>query len=230
MSATRPVENVLVWDFPTRAFHWMLALSFALAYLTSESERFFGIHLMSGITLAGLIVFRLLWGIAGTRYARFSALPLAPAAVIRYLKSLLGPKPEHYVGHNPAGSIAIVLLLVLGLASALSGLAMYLELAGDGLEDVHEFAANAMLAVVLIHIAGVVVSSFLHRENLVGAMLSGYKRGSPGDAAGPARRGVAMLLLVAVAGLWASYGAGVIAVDTPSVMQERHDGHDGDRD
>lgn len=227
MNDVRSEGTVLVWDFPTRAFHWMLALSFLVAYVTSESETWFGIHLMSGVTLIGLIVFRLIWGVAGTRHARFTALPLAPASVVRYLKSLLGPRPEHHVGHNPAGSVAIVLLLGLGLCAGLTGLAMYYEFGGEWLKEIHEFCANALLAVVLVHIAGVVVSSFLHRENLAGAMVSGYKKGSPGDAAGRAHRGVAVLLVAAVIGWWASYAMGVFTVHVPAVMQEEHGGHEG---
>ncbi|MBX3686680.1 MAG: cytochrome b/b6 domain-containing protein [Rhodocyclaceae bacterium] len=227
MNHARSEGTILVWDFPTRAFHWMLAISFLVAYVTSESETWFGIHLMSGVTLVGLIVFRLFWGLVGTRHARFGALRVAPAAVLRYLKSLLGSAPEHHVGHNPAGSVAILLLLGLGLGAGLTGLSLYYELGGEWLKDIHEFCANALLAVVLIHIAGVVVSSFLHRENLARAMVNGYKKGGPGDAAGRAHRGVAMLLVAAVIAWWASYALGVVTVDVPAIMQEKHDGHEG---
>ena len=79
MNHARSEGTILVWDFPTRAFHWMLAISFLVAYVTSESEAWFGIHLMSGVTLVGLIVFRLFWGLVGTRHARFGALRVAPA-------------------------------------------------------------------------------------------------------------------------------------------------------
>ena len=227
MNDVRSDGTVLVWDFPTRAFHWMLALSFLVAYVTSESETWFGVHLMSGVTLVALILFRLMWGIFGTRHARLTSLQLAPASVLRYLKSLLGPRPEHHVGHNPAGSVAIVLLLGLGLLTGVTGLSMYFELGGEWLKEIHEFCANAMLAVVLVHIAGVVVSSFLHRENLARAMVSGYKKGAPGDAAGRAHRGVAALLVAAVVAGWASYATGVFSVHVPAVMQERDGGHEG---
>lgn len=170
------LQRILVWDFPTRVFHWSLALSFAGAWLTAESERYRDIHMALGYTLLGLIVFRLLWGFVGSRYARFDAFLYGPKKVAGYLRSLLTPNPEHHVGHNPAGSWAIFLLLGLGLLAGISGILLFQEVGGEeALEDVHEFAANNMLAVVLLHIAGVAASSLLHRENLVRSMVTGYK-------------------------------------------------------
>lgn len=170
------LQRILVWDIPTRVFHWSLALSFAGAWLTAESERYRDIHVALGYTLLGLIVFRLLWGFVGSRYARFDSFLYGPKKVAAYLRSLLTPNPEHHVGHNPAGSWAIFLLLGLGLLAGISGILLFQEAGGEeAFEELHEIAANGMLAVVLVHIAGVVVSSWLHRENLVRSMVTGYK-------------------------------------------------------
>ena len=114
------MKRIMVWDLPTRAFHWLLALSFAGAFLTAESERYRDIHVMLGYTMLGLIAFRLLWGFIGTRYARFSSFLFGPSQVIEYLRSLVRLRPQHYVGHNPAGSWAIWLILLLGVASGAS--------------------------------------------------------------------------------------------------------------
>ncbi|HEX4944762.1 MAG TPA: cytochrome b/b6 domain-containing protein [Usitatibacteraceae bacterium] len=171
--------TVVVWDILTRAFHWSFAACFAGAWLTAESERFRDVHVNLGYTMLGLIVFRVLWGLVGPKHARFANFVRGPAAVLKYLRSLLGPRPEHHLGHNPAGAIAIVLLLVLGLASIASGWAIYNDLGGEWLEESHEFLAGAMLAAVGVHLAGVAISSLLHRENLVGAMLTGRKN-APG--------------------------------------------------
>lgn len=103
--------KILVWDLPTRWFHWLLALSFAGAWFTSESERYSDLHVMLGYTLLGLIAFRLVWGAVGTQHARFADFAFSPAKVVQYVKSLLSGKPEHYLGHNPAGAVAIFLLL-----------------------------------------------------------------------------------------------------------------------
>jgi cytochrome b len=172
-------QRVLVWDAPVRVFHWMLAVSFLGAFLTAESERWRDVHVMLGYTVAGLLAFRLVWGLVGSRYARFSSFAFGPGKVAAYLKSLLGSKPEHHLGHNPAGSWAIYGLLSTGVIASVSGWLKYQEIGGDAMEEVHEFSANLMLAVVVVHLAGVVVSSFLHRENLVRSMLTGYKSGTP---------------------------------------------------
>jgi cytochrome b len=174
-TATLPPERVLVWDVPTRLFHWLLALSFAGAFLTADSERQRDIHVLLGYCFAGLIAFRLVWGFVGPRYSRFRSFLFSPAEIGRYLRSLLTRNPRHYLGHNPAGSVAIFLMLGLGLVTAATGLATYNGIGGDWTEELHEGAANAMLAVVFVHIGGVFISSLLHRENLIRSMITGRK-------------------------------------------------------
>lgn len=201
-------SRILVWDAPTRVFHWALALSFVGAFVTADSERLRDVHVVLGYTVFGLIAFRLIWGVVGTRYARFTSFAFGPRAVLAYLKSLLTLRPQHFLGHNPAGSIAIYALLALGLLTGLTGYAHYNELGGEWLEDLHEGLANAMLAVVFVHIAGVIVSSLLHRENLARAMVTGYKTGEPAGAIRGARWIVAALVVASIAALW----TGVIPV------------------
>lgn len=192
------LKRILVWDIPTRVFHWALALSFAGAFLTAETERYRDVHVALGYLMLGLIVFRLVWGFAGTRYARFTSFVFKPAQVVDYLRSLFRRRPQHFVGHNPAGGLAIFLLLGLGLTTAASGVLLYQEIWGETFEELHEGAANFMLAVVMIHIAGVAVSSLLHRENLVRSMLTGYKNTTPeaGIARSYAWLGVIMLATI----------------------------------
>lgn len=194
--------RVLVWDAPVRVFHWLMVLSFAGAYLTAESERWRLAHVTLGYTLAGLVAFRILWGLVGTRHARFASFVRGPAAVARYLGSLLRARPEHHSGHNPAGALAIVALVLLALAVSASGWATYQDIGGHWLEEAHEAAASLMLAVVGVHVAGVVVGSWLHRENLVRSMVTGRKAASPQDAIRSAWRSVAALMVVAVIGFW----------------------------
>lgn len=169
-------HRIFVWDLPVRLFHWLLAASFAGAFLTADSERYRDVHVVLGYTVLGLIAFRLLWAFVGTRYARLSSFAFGPRAVVAYLRSLLSFRPLHYVGHNPAGSWVIYGLVVLALVTGATGYATYNEVGGHWLEEFHEGAANVMLTLVLVHIAGVVVSSLVHRENLVKAMVTGYKR------------------------------------------------------
>lgn len=199
-AATGP--RILVWDAPVRVFHWLMVFSFAGAYLTSDSESWRLVHVTLGYTMAGLVAFRLLWGLVGTRHARFTAFVRGPRAVMAYLGSLLRGRPQHHTGHNPAGALAIVALLALTAGVTAAGWATYNEVAGEWTEDLHETLANAMLAVVLVHVGAVVLSSLLHRENLAGAMVTGYKHGSPAEGIRRAWRGVAALMLAAVLGFW----------------------------
>jgi len=195
-------QRILVWDMPTRIFHWMLALSFAGAFLTAESERWRDIHVLFGYTVLGLIAFRLVWGFVGTRYVRFAVLMRCSAYVIHYLVRLIRGHAWHPVGHNPAGAVAILLLLVLGIVSGVSGWAVYEEIGGDWVEELHEFVSNVMLVVVLVHIAGVLVVSYLQGENLIVAMITGRKRRAAYQAISRSYPLIAMLLLTALIGFW----------------------------
>ena len=196
------MKSTLVWDLPTRVFHWLLAATFAGAYLTAEGERLRDVHMLLGYSAAGLVGFRVLWGIVGTRYARFTAFPLSPRAVFDYLKSLLTFSPRHYFGHNPAGSWAILGMLALIAALGATGWAQAVEVGPEWLEDLHEGLANALLALVIVHIAAVLISSLLHRENLPRAMVTGYKPGG-GPAAAGTRWLVAVGLVAAIGAFWA---------------------------
>jgi cytochrome b len=196
-----PARKVLIWDAPVRVFHWLMVLSFAGAYLTAESERWRLMHVTLGYTMLGLVAFRLLWGLIGTRHARFSSFVQGPGAIARYLRSLVIGRPEHHSGHNPAGALAIVALLAMGLLVAATGWATYHEL-GAWSEDLHEGLAGAMLAIVGVHVVAVVLASWLHRSNLIGAMVTGRRLGSSEEGVRSAWRTVAWLMLVAVMAFW----------------------------
>lgn len=223
------IRRVLVWDAPVRIFHWLMALSFAGAYLTAESERWRLVHVTLGYTVGGLVIFRIAWGLIGTRYARFSDFMCGPKAVASYFRALLRGRPEHYPGHNPAGALAILALLGLALAVTGSGWAHYYDIGGEALEEIHEVLANVMLAIVGIHIAAVLLSSWLHRENLVAAMITGRKLGIPEQGISNAWRGVAAVILVAVLGFWwwqwqnAPADAGATHHHADSVQEKEHD-------
>lgn len=203
MSAS-PAEDrpVLVWDAPLRVFHWLLAASFAGAWLTAESEHWRLVHITLGYTVAALVSFRLAWGLVGPRHARFASFVRGPSAVLRYLRSLATGRPEHHAGHNPAGALAVLALLALGALTALTGFLNDQDWGGHAMEELHEGVASAMLAVVGVHVVAVIVSSVLHRENLVRAMLTGRKQGRPHEAIPRARAGLAMMLLAGVLGFW----------------------------
>lgn len=199
--------RTLVWDLPVRVFHWTLVASFVGAYLTADSERWRDIHVLLGYTAGILVVFRILWGLVGTRYARFASFLYRPGEVFAYVRALLARRPAHFVGHNPAGALAIFLLLGLVGAAVLSGWAALVERGPTWLQDAHDALGDAALAVVVVHLGGVAVSSWLHRENLVRAMVTGYKPVAAPPAAG-LRGVVALALLVVIGAMW----SGVIPV------------------
>lgn len=186
--------RILVWDIPTRIFHWILVLCFVVAYLTSESERWQLWHVTAGYLFGVLLLFRLFWGVVGSRYARFSQFVRGPRQVLAYLSSLLTRNPEHFTGHNPAGALAIVGILGLGLLTVMTGWASFNDY-GDWIGELHEGIVNVLLFIIGIHVGGVLISSVLHRENLVRAMINGHKRGAAVEAIRYSQWVVGVLLL-----------------------------------
>lgn len=185
-------QSIRVWDPLVRVFHWSLAAAFMVAYLSEDD--FQSLHEVAGYTVAGLVVFRLLWGLVGTRHARFTDFVVGPRKVREYLRQMIRGRAPRYIGHNPAGGAMIVALLLSLTATVVAGMALLGHsgegplagtwLAGFGKHDtkeVHEFFANTTLFLVFFHVAGVIVSSLLHRENLVRAMWTGRKRESAGE-------------------------------------------------
>ncbi len=116
-------ERVVVWDLPTRIFHWLLATAFLVEWLTQDDARYLDFHVFCGYLIGALIAFRVIWGFVGTRWARFASFAFGPFAALRYLRDLLRRRQAHFVGHNPAGSWSIFILLTLGALSVLSGVA-----------------------------------------------------------------------------------------------------------
>jgi cytochrome b len=150
-----------------------------------------------------------------------------PGEIAAYFFSLLKGKPAHYVGHNPLGSVAIWLLLGLGIASGVTGFMVFQDVGGDALEELHELVSNAMLAVVFIHIAGVIVSSVLHRENLVRSMISGFKSAEPEQAIKRSHLWLGVIILAAVLAFWAGYPAtGIVAQGAEKTHEHEHHQHD----
>jgi cytochrome b len=198
--------KILVWDIPTRLFHWLFAAAFAVAYLTAESEAFFPLHVFSGALMLLLVGFRLAWGLMGSRYARFSSFRFRPKEGAKYFLQVMTGRAPRHIGHNPAGSLAIYALLLLGAAAALFGLATLLL--GESFKEVHEALANAMLGVVALHLAGVAVESLVHRENLVKAMVDGTKEGQPEEGIPSSRVLAGVVLLVLLAGWGALFVSG----------------------
>ncbi|AKI00029.1 cytochrome b [Hoeflea sp. IMCC20628] len=177
---TQSPATVRVWDPLVRIFHWSLVGLFSFAFLTGDEWQV--PHETAGYIIAGLIAFRVLWGLVGSRHARFSSFIYGPSTVAGFVADTVRLKAHRYLGHNPAGGLMVLGLLLANSVISLSGWMMTTD-AYWGVKwvgELHEGAAFAALGLVALHIGGVVLASFEHGENLVCAMFTGKKR-----AAGP---------------------------------------------
>ncbi|OKH88785.1 cytochrome b/b6 domain-containing protein [Thalassospira sp. TSL5-1] len=168
--------TVKVWDPLVRIFHWSLVTSFAVAWLSADEIK--NLHEIAGYCAAALIGFRLIWGFIGPHYARFGQFVHGPDKTLKYLRDIPSGRAERYLGHNPAGGAMILALLACMALLATTG---YMQTTDAfwgvaWVQDAHEILANTLLALVIAHLAGVVMASYHHRENLVRAMITGKKR------------------------------------------------------
>ena len=209
-SARMAMESQKIWDLPTRVFHWMLVLCFAGAWLTAESERTQLLHLTLGFSAGALVLWRVVWGVAGSRYALFGDFVRSPAAALRYLRAYLpgstADAPRRYLGHNPAGGWAVLGLLVLMAAAVISGWWAYQSGAPDMAGEIHEVLTHALLILIGLHVLAVIVTGLMHSENLVRAMWTGRKRALPEQGIRSTHTFIGLALFAAVTWLgWALY-------------------------
>jgi cytochrome b len=176
MDARQSPEMTRVWDPLVRIFHWSLVSSFAVAWLTPHSAE--NIHHWAGYAAGALILIRLLWGILGTPYARFSQFVRDPKSVVDYLRAIISGREARHIGHNPAGGAMVLVLMMAMAVTAVTGWMMTTDAyyGEDWVENIHGLSADGLLMLVLIHVSGVMLASIRHRENLVAAMITGRKR------------------------------------------------------
>jgi cytochrome b len=172
-------QAIMVWDMPVRVFHWLLVICFAGAWLSSESERWALIHYAFGYTACLLVLIRLVWGLIGTRYARFSQFLKSPRAVIGHFMAMLRGHPHHDVGHNPAGGLVMFALMLLMLLIGLTGYLSVKEFLGNFVSEAHEVFASLTLGLVIVHIIAAIGMSLIEKQNLVRSMVNGKKQGMP---------------------------------------------------
>jgi cytochrome b len=169
-------RTVRVWDPLVRLFHWSLLAAFVTAWATGDELK--SVHEIAGYTIAGLLVFRVFWGLFGSTHARFTDFVRRPSVVIGYLADTARLRARRYLGHNPAGGAMVVALLVMLTVICGTGILMTTDAfwGVEWIEETHEIAVNVTLLLVALHIAGVLVASLEHGENLVAAMITGRKR------------------------------------------------------
>lgn len=170
-----------VWDLPVRVLHWLLVLAVAAAWFTSEDTG--ALHQYLGYGALAIVCVRLAWHFVGNEYARFGQFVRGPAQTFFYLRTVLKGAPPRYLGHNPLGGWMVVALLSCVALLALSGWMLTTDLLWGYAWPVklHATIAWLLLGLIALHVGGVVISSWMHRENLVAAMLTGEKVAEDGD-------------------------------------------------
>jgi cytochrome b len=190
------VAEIRVWDLFVRIAHWLLALVVIVDWITDEPR---WVHVWLGYLALVIVILRVGWGFVGTEHARFKDFVVGPRLAVDYLAGLVRFTSKRYVGHSPAGGAMVIALLVMITVTSATGLVNLAQDEGTGplasvvskverpprvagqrrpqlvSKQVHETAANITLILVVLHVAGVVLASFVHRENLVRSMITGRK-------------------------------------------------------
>jgi cytochrome b len=210
------MERKLIWDLPTRLFHWSLVALIGVSWYSVEVSGDMDTHMLVGQIILVLILFRLIWGFIGTRYARFSSFAYGPATIVAYARSLAGSGGKGYAGHNPLGGLVVFLMLALILAQTTSGLFatdgdfysgplndLISGRTGNQVTEFHEVNFNLLLGLVVLHIAAVVFYRVVKGQNLIAAMITGFKQDNDGslEPIAGSRLAVAVAVLVVAAAI-----------------------------
>ena len=195
------MSRILVWDLPTRLFHWLFTATvlaaLAIALIADDDSSIFQVHMLLGLIAGFMVLLRLVWGFAGSRYARFGSFLFGPKALVDYLVGVFRRTGERHIGHNPGSAYAIYAMLLLSLGLALSGLLMS---SWKAFEELHEVMAYAMLVVVGAHIVGIVLHTLRHRENIALSMINGAKTGDAAQGIGSSHAIIGIVFLALTAG------------------------------
>lgn len=179
------MERQLVYDLPTRIFHWLFAAffltAFVIAKVVDDDSPVFSYHSLMGLTIGFLVLLRIVWGFVGTQHARFTNFALRPNDLVGYFKNILSGKKKRWAGHNPASSWAAILMMIMAIGLGVTG---YLMTSGgdkETFEDLHELLANGFIILVVLHIAGIALYSLRYKEMIGLSMIDGKKASVPMD-------------------------------------------------
>ncbi|MDP2882246.1 MAG: cytochrome b/b6 domain-containing protein [Azonexus sp.] len=210
-------QRIRLWDLPTRLFHWLLVLAFVVAIVSGQvGGKLIDVHGKIGLAIVGLIAFRLVWGFAGSTYARFAQFFPTPARIKVYLKG-----EWRGLGHNPLGGLSVFSLIFLLTVQVASGLFANDDIAfvgplyelvskvlSDRLTGIHHLLSNVLIALVVLHVVAVAFHGHFKKDDLIKPMLTGWKEGVSGE---PARGGglkvSIVALIVAAAAVYGASGA-----------------------
>jgi cytochrome b len=213
-NAGSSLTAVRVWDLPTRAFHWALAVLVSVAWISGTLGRM-EIHLLAGYGVLALVLFRIFWGVLGSDSARFTTFLRGPRAAFAHLGEILRRRPDHDTTHNALGGYAVALMLIVLVVQAGSGLFADDDILTMGplsqyvpgsvvrlATGIHKLNSNLILGVVLLHLVAIAAYALLFRRDLVRPMITGMKQlppGTPAPRLSSAWLAVALLLLCAAA-------------------------------
>jgi cytochrome b len=243
--ATMSIERkVRVWDLPTRIFHWSLLALILLAWFTGEEEGAAAqIHRYAGEAIAGLIVFRVLWGFVGGERSRFADFAAGPSAILAHVRDLFSAQPKRHLGHNPLGGVAVFLLLAVVAAVVFTGLFSGGENAsgpfagvwGLELSEVHELLFRVLQGLIVVHLLGVLVESLKAKDALVPAMITGKKVRRDDEPGVDAKRASLAALVVALSAgalssAWLIVQAPASSGDSERNMRAEYEDHERRRD
>lgn len=182
------VKKKLIWDIPTRLFHWAIVIALCYSWYSMEIEEDLDHHFLSGFIALGLIVFRLIWGLIGSRYSRFSSIVYRPSEIVAYAKTFFSRDGGKYAGHNPMGGLSVLVLLLLILIQAGTGMfaddeyyyfAPFNKFVSAGTASVitqfHGTNAKFILGFALLHIVAIIFYRLYKREKLAMAIITGSK-------------------------------------------------------
>lgn len=236
MSSTAvQTTKVPVWDLPTRFFHWALFALVLVSWFTGEEEGAAAIHRLSGEAIAGLVVFRVIWGFVGGEYARFSSFIAGPGKIAAHVADMKAPAPKRWLGHNPLGGVAVLLMLATVTAIVVTGLfndgehnaGPFAGALGD-IGEIHELLFRVLQGLIVIHLLGVVFETLKTKDALVPAMITGAKMRRADEAAKPAAKATLPAFLGALA-LGIATTAVLASLPVPEPTGE-HDHGDHDED
>lgn len=182
---TKNEYKINIYDWPVRFFHWVFALLFVSAFFIAKTfeddSAQYPYHMIIGFTIAFAVILRGLWGIFGSKFARFNSFELSPSDLIKYFKSIIKSSGQKFLGHNPASSWAAILMMICALGLAMSG---YFMVHGykEELEDFHELFANGFLFLAIAHVIGIVVHTIKHKDPIGLSMITGKKNSADSHA------------------------------------------------
>ncbi|OQW91106.1 MAG: hypothetical protein BWK79_17780 [Beggiatoa sp. IS2] len=182
------MKSIPIWDVPVRLFHWTIVGLVLALWITAEQD-WMEVHVYCGIAVLILLLFRVLWGVFGNTYARFSQFVCGIPTVVNYVANLFKHQPTTYLGHNPLGGWSVILLLTMLFVQATTGLFAYDDVATEGplyhlitedagkwLSEIHEINFNILLVLIVLHVSALFFYRIFKHENLVLPMLTGCKR------------------------------------------------------